>query len=103
MPADRWDLFEIVGDADAAYAWFMAHAGEPYDWSGVVRFACPAFGESSSRWFCSEAVLTALRWTEGWRFTPADLAAMALASDSTRGWASAAQPEETPAPSLTAL
>jgi hypothetical protein len=79
LPADRWDLCFVGGDASAVRAWFEAHAGERYDWLGVLRFVLPFVGQSSRRWFCSEACLAVLGLPESWRFSPADSAVFATA------------------------
>jgi hypothetical protein len=79
LPADRWDLAPIAGDAATALHWFEQHRGEPYDWLGVLRFVLPWVGQSPRAWFCSEACLAALGLREPWRFNPADCAALAPA------------------------
>jgi hypothetical protein len=79
LSQDNWDLCFVGGDAYAVRAWFEARAGERYDWLGVLRFVLPFVGQSSRRWFCSEACLAALGLVETWRFSPADSVVLAAA------------------------
>jgi hypothetical protein len=79
LSAENWDLRFVGGDANAVRAWFEARAGERYDWLGVLRFVLPFVGQSSRRWFCSEACLAALGLPEPWRFAPAEAVSVAVA------------------------
>ena len=70
-----WDVVDIGGDEDedAARAWFEAYEGQDYDWLGAFRFALPFLRHRPAKWFCSEAVGTALGLPEPHRLTPQDL------------------------------
>jgi hypothetical protein len=71
-PAD-WDFVNVPKvDAAAVKLWFDEHAGEPYFWMGLFGFVVrPAVRWSKSKWFCSEACLTAaFGIQQSWRFTP---------------------------------
>lgn len=71
---DRWDVVDLPAHlAPAALAWFGAHAGQPYDWLGVLHFALSPVGDNNQRWFCSEAAAAALGMPDPARFDPGTL------------------------------
>lgn len=71
---DRWDVFEVEGDSQAAIAWLERHQGKPYDTLGLLGFVFRPMKDNRRRWFCSEAVAAILGYPEPWRFSPNDLA-----------------------------
>jgi len=63
-PGTIVDLFEFdcAGHAKNEMALFLlAHIGDPYDFSSVLRFATHRPAYKNGKWFCSELVLTALQ------------------------------------------
>lgn len=50
---DRWDVFEIGGDDEAALKQFAEHEGASYDWMGVLGFAIPVRGRRK-KLYCFE-------------------------------------------------
>ena len=75
----HWDFVELPDAAEPfAREWFRANEGAPYDLLGNVRFVLPLLPDSSSGWFCSEAIAAALKLREPWRLGPNGLAAVLL-------------------------
>lgn len=70
LPHDEWDVLEIAADVDTVRGWFQAHAGAGYDWLGVFGFVMRPVGTEPGRYFCSEAIATALGIRESWRLDP---------------------------------
>lgn len=67
----QWSLVECsMFDEATARAWFTANQGKKYDVWGDAHFVVGFIKQSDNRYFCSEAVATALGFTEGWRFDP---------------------------------
>lgn len=73
LPATKWRIYRIPGDAAAARAWFEAHQGEGYDLFGLLGFAWRPWRGVERDWWCSEACAAALSWREPWRKDVADL------------------------------
>ena len=72
----RWDFIDLPGteqDAANALAWFAANMGAPYDWAGLWGFVLPWRTENRKKFFCSEAVASALGIEKPWRVSPGDL------------------------------
>ncbi len=67
---NHWDVMEIRGDSLAAYNWFMAHTGLPYDVLGLAGFVGRRGLDDKNKWFCSEACAAALGMEEPWRYDP---------------------------------
>lgn len=69
----RWDFIELPErlfcERDAR-VWFDVNKGRKYDFSGLIRFVADALPENRTKFFCSEACLSALNIKEAWRFTP---------------------------------
>jgi hypothetical protein len=61
LASGRWDVVDVHPSVDEAraLAWFQAHAGQAYDWAGVLRFALPVLPRRADQWFCSEACAAA--------------------------------------------
>jgi len=74
LPASDWDIVEATGDANAVHAWFATHVGAGYDYRGLFGFVLRRVVGDKSKYFCSEAVATALGMNEPWRFDPNGLA-----------------------------
>lgn len=73
--SDKWDFIPLLDfNEREARRWFIKHQTEGYDVLGVSRFVIGFIGETKKRWFCSEAVATALGFKEAWRFEPNTLA-----------------------------
>lgn len=65
-----WDIVDFPADATAVRSWFETHAGAGYDWLGIFGFVLRPFGGEPRRYFCSEAIATALGIDEPFRFDP---------------------------------
>jgi hypothetical protein len=65
-----WDFVDFPADTMAVRSWFEAHAGARYDWLGIFGFVLRPFGGEPKRYFCSEAIATALDIDEPFRFDP---------------------------------
>ncbi len=66
-----WDFWTLPDEIELdAYRWFKEHAGEPYDYMGMLRFGLSILGESPRRWSCTEAFGAAVGWREPWRLGP---------------------------------
>lgn len=69
----KWDFIELprklFNERDAR-VWFDVNKGRKYDFCGLIRFVADALPENRTRFFCSEACLSALNIKESWRFTP---------------------------------
>lgn len=76
LDAQRWDIVQTQGDADAARAWMSAHVGKRYDILGLFGFVIRPMRDDKRRWFCSEMAAAVLGFPEPWRFSPNDLAAI---------------------------
>ena len=70
MPSYKWDFIEVEADAAQVRAWFEGQAGRKYDYLAWLGFLWRRESGSSNRWFCSEAVATALGYADAWRFDP---------------------------------
>jgi hypothetical protein len=69
--ADNWDLFDLPEEYELdARSWFDKHAGQKYDLIGNIRFAFGFLNTPEDRWFCSEAIASALNVSEPWRVSP---------------------------------
>jgi hypothetical protein len=56
----KWDLIDIEGDENQARAWFEAHAGEKYDFLGLLGFVWRRGTHDQNKWFCFEACAASL-------------------------------------------
>lgn len=70
---DHWDVAEVSGCADAAWAWLAEHEGAGYDYLGLLGFVARVLGHDQKRFVCSEAVAEMLGVVDGWRFDPCSL------------------------------
>lgn len=70
MPSYKWDFIEVEADPERVRAWFEGQAGKKYDYLAWLGFLWRRETGSRNRWFCSEAVATALGYADGWRFDP---------------------------------
>ncbi len=71
----HWDVIEVGGSADSAWAWLRAHHGQGYDLLGMFGLMARVLGQDQSRWVCSEAVGAMLGIPDAWRFDPCSLCA----------------------------
>lgn len=70
---EKWDIYTLPDYLeDNARQWFVEHEGQRYDIWGNVHFVFSIIGDSSNRWFCSEACLAALGFTKAERYNPGD-------------------------------
>lgn len=76
----NWDFIDIVGDEAYARTWFDRNHGAPYDLLGDLGFIWRPIRGIDNAYFCSEAIATALKWVEPWRFDPNTQAAIMKAS-----------------------
>lgn len=76
---DKWDVLHLPHcTAEDALAFARLYSGAGYDYVGAARFALPwLLGQSKTRWFCSEVAALIMGLQEPWRFSPADLHAVA--------------------------
>jgi hypothetical protein len=69
--AAHWDLIDLPSTFEAsARAWFESRRGAGYDVLGNLRFVVAPLPDDASRYFCSEALLSALGVPNAWRFCP---------------------------------
>lgn len=74
---DHWDFIDLPPEKEAAARqWFIDHDGEPYDLPGNLRFLCGVVREEKDGWFCTEAKMAALGFTDPWRYGPNGAAAI---------------------------
>ena len=69
----HWDIVPVPGDPAQAWGWLQEHAGQGYDYLGLIGFIARALGHDKERWVCSEAVADMLGMPESWRFDPCSL------------------------------
>lgn len=73
---DHWDFYTLPSCLEPkAHAWFTWNTGKAYDRCGVLRFGIPLLQESPEKFFCHEAIATALGWSDAWRYGPGMLLA----------------------------
>lgn len=79
--AKNWDILTLPAALFEARArnWFDEHEGEGYDFLGNVHFVIGFVGGTKKRWFCSEAVGTALGIPASERLDPGTLYAVVKA------------------------
>ena len=76
LSSGRWDVVEMPLDRfreDDALSWFLINNGDKYDWAGVWRFVFPFLPQSEKRWFCFEAIGSALGMAGAHKLTANDL------------------------------
>lgn len=69
----KWELVDLpVSDeaAGEAFQWFAERDGLKYDYLGLFGFVWRPYSGSRRRWFCSEALASALGFRDAWRFDP---------------------------------
>jgi hypothetical protein len=66
----NWDFIDVQADEARAREWFEARKGAGYDLLGNLRFVVAPLPDDASRYFCSEALLSALGVPNAWRFCP---------------------------------
>jgi hypothetical protein len=72
----NWLIVEVpTWSAERAREWFIAHAGQPYDWRGAWATVMPGH-HRSGQWFCNEAVGAAVGLRTPQVFTPSQFAAI---------------------------
>ncbi len=74
LDPEHWDIIDVPAFDDArALWWFGEHKDDEYDLLGLLSTSLP-IRHAKRRWFCSEAIATAVGMQEGWRFDPNGLA-----------------------------
>lgn len=76
LTSGRWDVVELpLSDEQAgkALAWFLTNDGDKYDWAGIWRFVLPFLPHGERRWFCFEAIGSALGFAGSYRLDADDL------------------------------
>ena len=74
---DKWDLVLLDGVSEAEVKfYFNATKGSKYDWWGAIGIVL-GIKQKRSKYFCSEWCFNAITGkTQGWRFSPNQLAAI---------------------------
>lgn len=72
---ERWVILDVEGDEAYAMWWFRERLGKSYDILGLLGFIWPSRG-GKDKWFCSEAIMAALGYSEAHRFHPGHLHAL---------------------------
>lgn len=68
---EHWDFIDLPQEKEAAARqWFEKHKGEKYDLAGNIHFVLGPVPDARSKWFCSEAAMAALGFTDPWRYGP---------------------------------
>lgn len=81
----RWDLVQMPGvDSAGAHLWLAQHAGQGYDFIGLLGFVWRPIAGSARRWFCSEACADIVELEEPWRLSPGALRHVARVLAATR-------------------
>jgi hypothetical protein len=71
MPVSDWDFVTVPGDVGQVRAWFEAHAGDAYDYVGLLGFILrPVTFIIRKKYFCSRACLRSLGFQGAWRIDP---------------------------------
>lgn len=81
LGSGRWDVLPLHLDDERledALAWFLTNAGDRYDWAGIARFVLPFLPHGRRRWFCFEAIGSALGMAGAHKLTANDLYAWAV-------------------------
>lgn len=73
LTSGRWDVVDVEIDKDHALAWFLTNNGDKYDWAGIWRFVIPFLPQGKRRWFCFEAIGSALGFAGAHKLTANDL------------------------------
>jgi hypothetical protein len=83
----KWDFVRVPDHLEVnARLWFKMHQGDRYDLLGNLHFVIGAVSDDKNKWFCSEAVASALGIKEAWRFSPNELAAILNSQPPTGGF-----------------
>jgi hypothetical protein len=67
---DRWDFFSVSTDEKSARDWFDRHLSKRYDVRGIFGCVIRSVSDDKDKYFCSEAIMAALGYSEAWRFDP---------------------------------
>lgn len=71
LDPNHWDILDVpCVKYSVVTQWFEANKGKPYDIMGLVRFLIGPLPADRGKYFCSEAIATAIGVNEGWRFDP---------------------------------
>lgn len=78
LPENKWTLIPIeelkgydpeVHTPESIEAYFQAHLGQPYDFSGALGVVFPN-SHRGDKWFCSEIVADYFGLYQSWRYSP---------------------------------
>jgi hypothetical protein len=70
LDKDKWDLVDVDCDKILAKKWFDDHKGAKYSYLGLLSFVWRSDNYENNKYFCSEAVMSAIGFNEAWRFSP---------------------------------
>lgn len=74
LVSGRWHVVALPRSyGPEALAWFLINEGDRYDWAGIARFVVPFLPQHPRRWFCFEAVGSALGLAATHKLTGRDL------------------------------
>lgn len=67
----HWEIVDCpIGDPLEALRFFNKHFGAKYDWLGILGFVGRRGKQRKHKWFCSEAVASAIGLRNSWRYCP---------------------------------
>jgi hypothetical protein len=69
---EHWDIIAVPEQFSEAYAyeWFVTNECAAYDFLGDVGFVLNRGIQDKNKWFCSEAIASALGFSDAWRLSP---------------------------------
>jgi hypothetical protein len=71
---DHWDVYDIEVDMTYLQEFFILTVGKKYDWKALIfTQVLPLGREDRQKFFCSEWVATALRISDGYKYSPEGL------------------------------
>jgi hypothetical protein len=75
---ENWDFIDVNGfmDEETVRQWFIDNEGKKYDWIGLIGFVVAPIPDQRNKYICSEALATAFRFIDGYRFSPNHIPAL---------------------------
>lgn len=74
-----WDFLPLpIRLEERAKTWFLEHDGLKYDILGNIRFATGFAKDHPTKWFCSEADMASLGFSEAFRYGPSGAATVLM-------------------------
>lgn len=75
--AGKWDFIDLPDNAEAlALRWYRLHEGKAYDYWANIRFMFGFLPDSKDKYQCAESVMSALGYSDAWRFEPNSVASV---------------------------